>query len=207
MHAARLYQQVLDAFGDEIARADGDAACIRATAAFRLGHVYLAFGGHRVEAEAMWRIALELDHPEVSPWAAYCVANILRDARVHPAEVIELYRQAAEFGHPDVTPMARLELGDDLRSCLQEERARREYEAVLALGQDYWMQAAQHRLDAGRNAVGSGARTDASPFPGVVVGDGGGVVSASDMDPALYVDAPRVVIVGAGAAGQFLLQA
>lgn len=176
---------------------------IAAIAAYRLGWLTIADGID--EAWTWWRRALESGVGEVVPHAALALATEVGTARLYSARIEELLRQVVDFNHPQASPRAALQLGRLFAQRLQFSQAEEFLNcAIDSRHPDYVAEAKEMLLQMRHPKVFSGARLFAPNGVSPTIRSGNDIearqVSAGGEKKR------RVLLVGAGTGGQYLLE-
>lgn len=132
--AKKIYERLIERLAERRAEVaeDTQAARIRALAHYRLGHLYMDSEADETDAAYFhWRKAHEArEVEEVSPYASYALASRIGRPRL-PLEHIELmYLHAVRSSHLALAAQARLQLVDFLAQQGQLKSARDHLEVV-----------------------------------------------------------------------------
>jgi FlaA1/EpsC-like NDP-sugar epimerase len=170
---------------------------IAALAAYRLGSISMAHA-EIDEAWMWWQRALDSGEPEVAPYAARDLAMRIGAERLYPARIEELLRQAVDFDHPEISPQAASELGDYFAQRLQPDQAREYFSYAAESLHPQWARAAEKKLTTlAENQWGHPPRQSHR------------VAAWLQRHTAMRLGSrekrQRVVVVGAGTGGQYLL--
>jgi FlaA1/EpsC-like NDP-sugar epimerase/tetratricopeptide (TPR) repeat protein len=206
--AIEVLKSVVDAWPDREQPSDDDADMARAVAALRLGNLQ-AGDGDTGAAAASWRRAMDTNHPAVTPLAALCLADAARAEDIGgsnrpPAEIEELYRIAIDFNHAVAGPEAALRLADYLVTQEQPKLAAAEYRAVIGVGGEIGSKAQERLTGLQFRSPPSNPRAKlvhaASNWAREAVNQGSRRAHRSRRRRR------RVLIVGAGTGGKYLLR-
>jgi len=204
--ARKVYSSLVRDFPFEKPESVDDERQVRlaAVAAYRLG--WLTIGRKLEEAWTWWQRALDTGVAEVAPHAALALATEIGPVRFYSARIEELFRQVVDFDDPHASPRAALELGRLFASRLQFSQADEFLGyAIDSEHPEYAPPATQARQDLLRPGGGppspAGSRLLASARLALRGWDEGRARSASAREKRL-----RVLIVGAGTGGQYLLE-
>jgi FlaA1/EpsC-like NDP-sugar epimerase/tetratricopeptide (TPR) repeat protein len=206
--AIEVLKSVVDAWPDREQVSDDKADMARAVAVLRLGNLQ-ADEGDVAAATESWRRAMDTNYPAVTPLAALRLADAARaeDAGGSghpPAEIEELYRIAIDFDHPLASPEAALRLADYFIAQEQPRLAASEYKAVVDIGGEIGREA-QERL----SELQSRPASSSAPAPKLVQAASSwarSVNSGRVRAPRSRQRKLRILIVGAGTGGKYLLR-
>jgi FlaA1/EpsC-like NDP-sugar epimerase len=179
-------------------RQDPHKLHIAARSAYRLGH--LVVGKSPDEALALWRRAFDANDENVSPYAAFALASRIGTKGLVPERVEELYRYAIHSNHPRLAAQAATELADYLRDRLQFEPAHKLLEVAAQLGDAAQREAAARRMYFLARQVRLGPEELRLRRPRHLRRAAHAAIAAA------HAEEYRVVIVGAGTGGQYLLE-
>ncbi|HKG38381.1 MAG TPA: polysaccharide biosynthesis protein [Conexibacter sp.] len=186
---------------------DPELRQLAALVSLRLGQTRL--DSHPAAAARALRRALAIGTGPVAAQAALDLARHLA-ARIGGlgAEIEELYRLAVDVGDPAVTPVALIGLGDTLWRGGQLVEAEQQWERALAIGDEEVAERVARRRDGTwqriRQLAEPGFPDDARPLL-----DAGTTTTLGRLAARRASDDPgrvrRVIVVGAGTGGHYLL--
>ena len=198
--AIAAYQLVLEGIKDsgrDVRNSAGISAL--ALAHYRLGRLF-AEEKNIDRAYNHWRSAFEANSEDVLPYAAFALASEIGDKLFPPERIESMYMHAVRCDHFVLSLRARYRLADFLAARRQYDSARAHLEIVRELGDRLYRQRAEWRLT--YLAIQIATARKQRQFQSIAS-------FRLRSSTLLWKDekGPRVVIVGAGTGGRYLLEA
>jgi nucleoside-diphosphate-sugar epimerase len=205
--ARKAYANIVRDFPFAELKSGGDERTTRiaAIAAYRLG--WLTIGDEIDEAWTWWRRALETGVVEVAPHAALALAMEIGHARLYSARIEELFRQVVDADHPHASPRAALELGKLFAQRLQFSQAEEFLKCAIESQHPHCVGEAEETLRGLRRPSSpSGGTGGSAPGTGLPLSTLSGSEIEARQVSAAREKKRRVLLVGAGTGGQYLLE-
>ena len=195
--AEEVYQQIVKS---------RQATNFKPLACYRLGELCRDRGDLKA-ATVHWRRAFEANNENVSPYAGYALAAYVETRRLPMERVWSLYLQARNSSHLELSKRARLDLADFLARHHQYGHARQHLKSLVGIGDDVLEAAVGRRLRL--LEVDEAAAPQFRPIDDAVNLRATAVEVLAPRFAHALTGKPqrRVVIVGAGLGGQYLLDA